>query len=344
MNVLITGGTGLLGSTLALHYARAGHRVVVIAKEATDAERENAADLRKAGVEVVLGTVTDRALLAKHCAGTDVVHHIAAIMREANIPDQVFWDVNVEATCAFLDIARAAGVGRFVYCSSIGVMGKSPPKPASEQTPCRPEDIYQVTKKAAEDLCLSYHKTHGFPIAVVRPADVYGPRDRRLLKLFKTVQKGRWVTFGSGQNVHHMVHIDDMVQGFVLAAEKDAALGEVFIIAGDEAPTIERLARVVAKELGVAAPKIKIPLLPIQLLAVVVEQVCKPLKVQPPIYPRRVDFFRTDFAFDISKAKRVLGYAPQYSLERGIRSTLAWYEERGLVTRRSGAALAKEQA
>ena len=332
MHILITGGTGFIGTNLALHYAQKGDRVRVVAKEATDAERQNAADLRAAGVEVLLGSVDDNALMTQACNGIDIVHHIAAVMREASIPDSVFYAVNVKATERLLDTARAAGVTRFVYCSSMGAMGKRPPKPANETTPCRPGDIYQATKKAAEELCLAYTKRHNFPIAIVRPADVYGPRDRRLLKLFKGIQKGRFIIFGSGENEHHMAYIDDMVQGFDLAAHSDKAVGEIFIIAGEQAVTINRLTEVVAAALGVAPPKLHVPIFPVYALALTVEDVCRPLKIQPPLYPRRVDFFRTDFAFDISKARERLGYQPQVLIERGIEQTLAWYEQQGLVS------------
>lgn len=344
MRVLITGGTGFLGANLALAYARAGHQVVAVGKELTEAERENAADLRQAGVSVVVGDVTDTALMSQHCRGAAVVHHIAAAMREANIADSVFWEVNVEATRRLLDSARQAGVGRFVYCSSIGALGKTPQKPADETSPCEPEDIYQVTKRAAEELCLQYWREHGFPISIVRPADVYGPRDRRLLKLFKGVRSGKFAMIGGGNNEHHMVYVDDMVQGFLRAAEVEAAVGEIFIIAGEAPVTINRLVAVVAAAQGVAPPRLRVPLWPVQAAAVVVERLCRSLGVQPPIYPRRVDFFRTDFAFDIGKARRTLGYRPQYPLERGVLSTLRWYEQRGLIGAAGARALAREGA
>jgi nucleoside-diphosphate-sugar epimerase/2-polyprenyl-3-methyl-5-hydroxy-6-metoxy-1,4-benzoquinol methylase len=335
MRVFITGGSGFLGANLALKHVESGDQVVVLSKEATDAERENARDLKAAGVEVFQGSITEPELLKKCIAGVDRVYHIAAAMREANIPDQVFWDVNVEATRQLLEVSRQAGVGRFVYCSSIGAMGKSMQKPADEQSPCNPQDIYQVTKKAAEELCLEFHKAHDFPLTIVRPADVFGPRDRRLLKLFKGIRKGRFALIGSGQNEHHMVYVDDMVQGFLLAGEKEEAIGEIFIIAGERAVSVADLLRKVAEITGGSYPKVKIPLFPVQATAFVVENACKPFGIQPPIYQRRVDFFRTDYAFDISKAKNLLGYQPQYDLETGLRRTLEWYEKKGLVARSS---------
>jgi len=331
MRILITGGTGFIGTNLAIHYRSQGHAVAVLSTEATEVEKENARDLRSAGVATILGSVTEKRIIEEACAGADLVHHIAAAMREANMPDRSFWQVNVDATRQFLEIARSREVKRFVYCSSIGAMGKSPRKPANEETPCQPEDIYQVTKKAAEDLCLSFQKEHRFPLSIVRPADVYGPRDRRLLKLFRAIKSGKFAMIGSGRNEHHMVYIDDLVQGMVLAGQVGDAIGEVFILAGESAITINQLAEIVARALGVPPPRIRIPLFPVQAAAVVTEMICKPLGIQPPLYPRRVDFFRSDYVFDVSKAKRVLGYAPQNDVADGVNKTKAWYEERGLL-------------
>jgi nucleoside-diphosphate-sugar epimerase len=331
MRILITGGTGFIGTNLAIHYRNQGHDVAALSTEATDIEKENARDLRSAGVATILGSVTEKRIIEEACEGTDLVHHIAAAMREANMPDRSFWQVNVDATRQLLDIARSKKVRRFVYCSSIGAMGKSPRKPANEETLCQPEDIYQVTKKAAEELCLKFQKEHRFPLSIVRPADVYGPRDRRLLKLFRAIKTGKFAMIGSGQNEHHMVYIDDLVQGMVLAGHVEGAIGEVFILAGEAAITINRLTEIVASAQGVRPPRIKVPLFPVQAAAVVMEKICKPLGLQPPIYPRRVDFFRSDYVFDISKAKSVLGYEPQNDVTEGVNKTKAWYEERGLL-------------
>jgi nucleoside-diphosphate-sugar epimerase len=128
-----------------------------------------------------------------------------------------------------------------------------------------------------------------------------------------------------------MVYIDDLVQGMVLAGQVGDAIGEVFILAGESAITINQLAEIVARALGVPPPRIRIPLFPVQAAAVVTEMICKPLGIQPPLYPRRVDFFRSDYVFDVSKAKRVLGYAPQNDVADGVNKTKAWYEERGLL-------------
>ncbi len=331
MRVLITGGTGFIGTALSLAYLKDGHEVVVLAREATPAERENAAELRAAGGRIIVASITDADPVRRALEGVNIVHHIAAAMREANIPDSVFWETNVQATERLLKASRDVGVRRFVYCSSIGAFGKSPPKPATEATPCEPVDIYQKTKKAAEELCLRYRAETGFPISIVRPAEVYGPRDRRLLKLFRAVAARKFVMIGAGRNEHHLVYVDDLVSGMRLAEEKDGALGEIFVLAGERSIETQGLVRTIAEVLEVAPPTLQIPLGPVVAAAVVCEAVCRPFGIQPPIYPRRVDFFRSDFSFDISKAKRLLDYRPQFDLPAGLKSTAQAYRARGLM-------------
>ena len=331
MRILITGGTGFIGTALSLAYVKDGHEVVVLAREATPAERENAAELRAAGVRIIVASITDADEVRRALVGARVVHHIAAAMREANIPDSVFWETNVQATEHLLKASRDAGVERFVYCSSIGAFGKAPQKPATEETPCAPVDIYQKTKRAAEEVCLRYRAETGFPLSIVRPAEVYGPRDRRLLKLFRAVAARKFVMIGAGRNEHHLVYVDDLVSGMRLAEEKEEASGEIFVLAGDRSIETQALVRTVAEVLEVAPPKLRIPLGPVVAAAAVCEAICRPLGIQPPIYPRRVDFFRGDFSFDISKARRVLGYRPRFELPAGLRRTAEAYREQGLM-------------
>ena len=298
MDVFVTGATGFIGSRLALRCLDAGHEVVALGQDRNPVESERARELEARGVRPETVSVTDREGLAQACRGVELVHHLAAAQHEANVPDRHFWEVNVEATRRMLERSRDGNVERFVYCSSIGVMGKSPPKPADETTPGKPEDIYQVTKKAAEEMCLEFQARHDFPLTAVRPADVYGPRDRRLLKLFKGVKTGRFAMIGNGRNVHHMVYVDDLVDGMVLAGERDEAIGEAFILAGDEATSVNDLTEIVAGDLGVRPPRVRVPLLPVQMAAVVIEAACRPFGIQPPLYPRRVDFFRTVQQFE----------------------------------------------
>jgi nucleoside-diphosphate-sugar epimerase len=182
---------------------------------------------------------------------------------------------------------------------------------------------------AAERLVQDFVQNCGLAAAVLRPADVYGPRDQRLLKMFKGVSRGRFPLFGRGEGRRHMVYVDDVVSAFFKACERDEAVGEGLIVAGPRACTLRELLDQVTAATGSPRYGIRLPLAPMLGLAAVVEDVCASLAIDPPIYRRRMDFFHSDSEFDISRARRVLGWEPRVDLPEGIRRTLEDYRRRG---------------
>jgi nucleoside-diphosphate-sugar epimerase len=143
------------------------------------------------------------------------------------------------------------------------------------------------------------------------------------------IARGRFVMLGRGETFYHMVHVEDLVSGLRLLAERPEAIGEVFILGGEEYRSLNAIVRLVAQTVGVAPPRWRVPAWPIQMAGSVCETVCAPFGIEPPIYRRRVDFFTKSRAFSIEKAQRVLGYRPRIDLERGFRETTAWYRDRG---------------
>jgi nucleoside-diphosphate-sugar epimerase len=331
MRVLITGGTGFIGSQLARRLLGSGHQVRLLSLIQTDSERANAEDLRARGAELLEGTVADRSLHAAALRDVQVVHHIAATMREADVPDSAFWDTNLKATQDLVASFRAGGGGRFVYCSTMGVTGLTRGRAVDETEPYRPQDIYQRTKAAAEQWILEQAREHGLEATAVRPADVYGPADRRLLKLFQMIGEGRFFYLGSGRGRRHMVYIDDLLDGMVAAQETPGAVGQVFLLAGPSPVRLVDLVETIATELRVPVPRRHLPYRPVYLASIVVERLCQPFKIQPPIYPRRVNFYAHDYEFDTSKARETLGYRPSVDVPEGVRRTIASYRAEGLL-------------
>ncbi len=168
-------------------------------------------------------------------------------------------------------------------------------------------------------------------MSVARPVGIYGPGDTRFLKLFRFVDNGKFRMLGRGDILYHLTYVEDLVRGIRLCGESDNAPGEVFTIGGGEYLTIRELVELLGKILERPVRKVHLPLWPFMALAAVCETVCRPLGIEPPIYRRRLDFFRKDRAFDISKAKKLLNYQPEVSLEEGLRRTAEWYREKGLI-------------
>jgi nucleoside-diphosphate-sugar epimerase len=330
MRVLITGGTGFIGSRLALRCLAEGHEVAVLGQENTDAESSNRRHLEAQGAEVITASVTDRERLFAVMQGIERVYHLAAAQHEANVPDQHFWEVNVTGTQHLLDASVKAGVKRFIHGSTIGVYGAASSGIIDEQSPLQPDNIYGETKLEGEKRVL--RQRDQLPVVIVRISETYGPGDYRLLKLFKAIQKRVFLMVGNGQNVHHLIYIDDLVEGLILAATVTSAVGETFVLAGKETLTTDEMVATIAAQLGTQIPRWRAPLPLLQAAATVLEKSLQPLGIQPPLHRRRLDFFRKSFVISPDKSDKLLGFVPQWRFKDGVRATAQWYAEMGYLS------------
>lgn len=340
MQALVTGGTGFTGSHVVRRLVERGQQVTCLDNQ----PGLFAEELKELGVEVVLGSVTDGALLDRLSAGKQVVYHLAAAFREITAPDSVYWEVNVEGTRRVLEAADKNGVPKVVYCSTQGVHGHVATPPGDESSPIAPEDYYQYTKYQGEVVCHEFMKK-GLDITIVRPTAIYGPGDPgRFLMLYRMARKGRFLMFGDGRTTYHPVYIDNLVDLFELAATVPAAKGQTYLGADEHYYTLNDLVRAVGKAMGLEVRIIHLPFRPLWLAAVAVEFACKPFKIAPPLFRRRVDWFRQVRAFRIDKARRELGYAPRVGLEEGLKRTAEWYLEKGYLTLPEGTGAVSSQA
>ncbi len=275
-----------------------------------------------------MGDLRNRASLEAAVAGVDVVYNIAAIYRSAGIPPDTYRAVNRTGVGHLVEAAAAAGVRRVVHCSTVGVHGDVEHPPANEDAPLKPGDIYQITKLEGEQVATETAERCRVQLVIARPSGIYGPGDRRLLKLFRNVLR-RFPILGSGQIYYHLTYIDDLVDGFRLCGEAPAAAGRTYILAGGEVTTLNQIMSLIAEVAGVRPPSIHLPVWPFWLAGAACEAVCVPLGIEPPLYRRRVDFFTKSRAFDITRARTEIGFAPRVSLREGVTRTLAWYREHG---------------
>ena len=331
MRLLVTGGTGFIGSHLAEQGRRLGAEVVVLGLTDRPEERANVELLRRQGVEVLAGSITDAELCGVAVRGATHVFHLAVAMREGAKSDEFFESVNLDGTRRLLEASARGGVRRFVYCSTIGIYGHRAPGITREDSPLAPGNIYERTKVSAERLVREFGAERSLPYTILRPADVYGPRDHRLLKLFKGVSTGRFPFFGRGEGRRHMIYVDDVVSGFFRACDAADALGESFILAGPKACTLRDLVAEVQTATGSRRYGVRLPLKPMLGVAAVVEDLSRKLGVEPPIYRRRMDFFWSDSEFDTSRARQRLDWAPRVDLPEGIRRTLEDYRRSGAL-------------
>lgn len=329
MNVLVTGASGFTGGHLARTLRRRGHTVRGLVRPTN---RASAGALEADGIEVVYGDLRDPASLGSAVKNTEVVYHVAALYREAGLPPSAFTDVNVHGTKSLLDASGRAGVRRVVHCSTAGVHGHVEHPPATEDAPIAPGDQYQVSKVHGEQAARAYATSAGAAeVVIARPVGIYGPGDTRFLKMFRGIAHGTFPMLGRGDVFYHLTYVDDVVEGLRRCGEVQAAAGGTFLIAGPRYTTLQELVDRIARVLRVAPPRLRLPIWPVWLAGALCEAVCVPLRINPPLYRRRVDFYRKSRAFDASRARRVLGFEPAVDLDAGLSQTADWYRAQGLL-------------
>jgi nucleoside-diphosphate-sugar epimerase len=337
MKILVTGGTGFIGSHLVGTLVRKGHDVRCLVRKTSSVE-----NLQKLGVELVYGDITELDSLEKALSGIDVVCHLAGILGQWGVSHRVYWNINVKGTQNILQASLRQSVKRFIHCSSAGVVGPVRNPPANESYPYAPSNIYEQTKAESEKLVVEYLKK-GLAATILRPEFVYGPGDMHLLPLFRTIQKRMFPIIGNGKSLLHPTYVDDVVQCFLLCLENEKAVGETYFVAGEAPVTVKELTSIIAEELKVQAPFLHIPRWLSYIGASLTELLSSSLprrsgklnislsRFKKPLLTRsQVEFFTQHRAFDISKAKQELGYHP-IELRQGIRQTIHWYQRNGYL-------------
>jgi len=324
---LVTGAGGFIGSNLVDDQLARGRRVIAI-----DVHLDRLDHLRSnPACQVYAGDVRGAGFMSRVIAGSDIVFHLASAHLEVAKSEAYFWETNVEAVQSLLENARNAGVRRFVHTSSVGVYGPLATLPADESSMCHPDILYERTKLVGEETVKRFVKDTGFPAVILRPAWVYGPRCPRTLKLFRTMKKRRFVMVGEGENLRHPIHIRDMLTAFELAATRAGIEGETFVVASDQAVRLKDLISEIIAVQGLRFSPIRVPMGVMTALCLGVEGVFKALGKEPPFSTRSLKFFTESSAFDIAKARRLLGFAPAVTLHEGLAHTYRHYLAEGLV-------------
>jgi dihydroflavonol-4-reductase len=325
--VLVTGATGFTGSYLVRKLVETGAKVTAIARLSSDIQA-----LQDLDIEWVRGDVFDEETVTKAVDHVSYIFHVAAAYREAKISDETYYKVHVKATQLLAKAAlKQSHFERFVHTSTVGVHGHIEHPPADENYSFHPGDIYQKTKAEAELWIRNFADKEQLPLVVVRPAAIYGPRDARLLKVFKMASKKYFPLLGNGHNLYHLIYVEDLVRFFIHAATHPQACGEVFICGNTEPISLQEMARIIANVYKVKNRFIRLPAAPFFLAGYVCEILCRPLRIEPPIYRRRVAFFTKDRAFDTQKMQTVLGFSPKFNNKEGLEKTARWYLEHGWV-------------
>jgi len=323
VRVLVTGGTGFIGSHLVERLLQKDAHVVCLVRQ-----ERNLRWLKGLPVETVVGDLTRLGSLAGTIEGFDCLYHVAGVVRVSH-PRQ-FQVVNQVGTRNLMEACLRAKhpPSRFVHVSSQAAVGPSDggPPVSEEREPC-PVYPYGESKLQGEREVLS--RKDRLNVVVVRPPIVYGPRDRALLPLFRLVRHGFCPIVGKAERRFSFCYVEDLVQGLLLAGESQGPSGRIYHIASEGAYTWEEVGKVAAAVLGVKARRVQVPHRLLAFLAPLLE-VWGRLSGKPALLDRGlVTAMARSWVLDISKAKRELSFAPRFDIKEGIERTIQWYRKEG---------------
>lgn len=321
MRIFVTGALGFIGAHFVERALAAGHEVCGLYRSAEGDKQALLAALERQGALLAQADVLEPEQYRVRLEGADCVCHFAAAFKGAHHTAEDFHRINVTGTEALMRAAAAAGVRRFIFCSTAGIYGQRCAGITDESAAPRPWNGYERSKHEAEACVRQLATELHMEFVILRPAVVYGPRDDRLLKLFRTAAKGHFPLFGPGHGRRHMVYVTDVAEAFLLSCTQPKARNEEMIVAGPEAVQLKAMLDMLAIVLCRPRCGPRLPLTPMLLLAALVEDFCKLIRVKPPIYRRRMDFYRSDAAFDCTRARRLIGWRPRVTLREGLRRT-----------------------
>ena len=323
MRSIVTGANGFVGSHLIDLLLAEGHEAVAYVRAGSGVRW-----LEGKPITLARGTLDDGQALRQVLDGADVVFHVAGVVNA--LDREGYMRVNARGTRAvaeaFLDACPDAR--RFVLVSSQSVVGPTE-EPATESTECRPMNLYGESKLAGEQEARSF--APALPLSILRPGPIYGPRDTEALPLFKQASLGLRVRVGFAPNIGNFCHVDDVVRGALLCATRDEALGETFMIGGNENYTLDQMGRVLVRELhGGEGIPLWVPVTALYAAGLAGELWSRLRRAPAGFNLDRARMLTAgSWPLDITKARELLGYEPRWGLAEGARQTVAWAKEQG---------------
>jgi nucleoside-diphosphate-sugar epimerase len=330
MDVLITGGNGLLGRRVAAALQDRGDGVRVLALPAEDTRW-----LEQRGAVVYRGDIRRPETLSAPMGGVRGVLHLAGMMGVWR-PMDVYHTVNVTGTKNVCRAALDEGVARFVHVSSWTVYGMDLGELVREDFLLRPfREPYAVTKAAGDILVQRMIAEDRLPAVIIRPGTFFGPGDHlHFGRMADRLHAGRGVIVGRGDNALPFVYVTDVVQGLLLALDHEHAVGQAYNITNDHPLTQQQFLEAIAHETGASLPRIHVPYQALYAAGAAAEQLAMLTRSQrqPVVTRLGVKLFGTDNRHAIDKARRELGYRPLVDLRDGVRLAAAWYRSQGHST------------
>ena len=315
---IVTGASGFVGSHLVEKLLDLNFHVRVLARKESQLQW-----LKEKPLEIVRCEYNDIDCLANAIKDVNYIFHVAGVIKAKK--KDLYYKGNVETTKNLLIASQnAKKLKRFVLVSSQAAAGPSSiQNPKTEEMDCYPVTTYGKSKLQAEEEVKKYEGK--IPFTIVRPSAVYGPRDPETLIFFKSIKNGLQPMIGFQEKYVSLVHVSDLIEGIMLAAQSDKSIGQTYFISSERGYSWREIGDITAKILGKRVIRIKIPHLIVYLVAG---------------FSQAINYFQNDatilnfekaneiveqWVCSVEKAKRELGYSQKIDLEKGIRQTLEWY-------------------
>lgn len=309
MKILVTGGTGFIGSWLVRKLLEEDGEVTVLVKKGDPLELGNL-EGAKSRIKIIYGDIKDAKSVEKAVEDKELIFHLAAITQvlyAIKNPKETF-GVNATGTLNVLEAMRTCNENAFlVLASTDKVYGEPVYLPIDEEHPLLGKSPYDASKIAADRMAYSYHKTYGTKVSIIRCSNIYGAADSNILRAvpdfaYAMLKNKQPVIRGNGMHKRDFLYVDDAVNAYMVVAKNHTiANGETFNFGTSRETSVKELARLMARIAGV--------------------------KTEPKILgmPLRGEIEKQRLSY--KKAKRLLNWKPSTSMEEGLRKTMRWYSE-----------------
>jgi UDP-glucose 4-epimerase len=317
MKILITGGAGFIGSHLCDKYTKEGHRVFCLDNFMSGNLMNIRHLLHYPNFKLVKGDVRDFNLLERISRDVDVIFHLAAQIHvdRSCIEPQLTYEINVMGTQNILEVARLHDAKKVIYASTSEVYGSAEYVPINEKHPLNAPHPYGASKIAADRMCHAYIQTYGMNISILRLFNTFGPRQRDIgyggvISIFtrRILNNMSPIIYGDGQQTRDYTYIEDAVRAYDLLLNHNEPITEPINFGSGREVSILDLANLLIELCGKKGN-------------------IKPTHVEP-----RMGEVKRLIA-DATKAQKLLGWEPKFSLEKGLKQFVQWYRDYGLEER-----------
>ena len=326
MKTLVTGATGFIGSHLVERLVEEGEDVRCFVRKTSKTNW-----LKGLPVEIFVGDLLNPESLKDALREVKTIYHVAGITKARKKRD--YRRSNTEATRRLLEtISESANsIDRFVHVSSQAAVGPSlNGNPVDEKTPFHPVDIYGRSKREAEEACHEYFDR--FPITIIRPVAVFGPRDKDTFTFFQFMHRGILPIIGSEKKRVALIHVKDLVEGIILAAQNERAIVQTYFIGNSVSPSWGDLHSIASEVIGRKVKKVVLPNFAVYLIAAVAEPLSF-ITGKPALFSfeKAKELAQPDWSCKVEKAEQELGYRSRKTLVEGMRETMGWYRREGWI-------------